>query len=58
VLAETPEIFGAEHLLVRRSRNKQVAEKLLSYIKKYKEYLKRFGSDFDDNPSPGNKEGG
>jgi len=58
VLAETPEIFGAEHLLVKRARNKQVAEKLLSYILKYKEYLKRFGSGFDDNPSPGNKQGG
>ena len=58
VLAETPEIFGAEHLLVRRARNRQVAEKLLGYIRKYKEYLNRFGGSFDDNPSPGNKEGG
>lgn len=58
VLAETPEIFGAEHLLVRRARNREVAEKLLSYIRKYKEYLSRFGGSFDDNPSPGNKEGG
>jgi altronate hydrolase len=58
VLAETPEIFGAEHLLVKRARNKQVAEKLLSYIQEYKNYLKRFGSGFDDNPSPGNKQGG
>jgi altronate hydrolase len=58
VLAETPEIFGAEHLLVRRARNREVAEKLLSYIRKYKEYLNRFGGSFDDNPSPGNKEGG
>ena len=58
VLAETPEIFGAEHLLVKRARNKQVAEKLLGYIRKYKEYLRQFGSGFDDNPSPGNKQGG
>ena len=58
VLAETPEIFGAEHLLVKRARNKQVAEKLLSCIREYKEYLKRFGCGFDDNPSPGNKQGG
>jgi altronate hydrolase len=58
VLAETPEIFGAEHLLVKRARNKQVADKLLSCIQKYKDYLKQFGSDFDDNPSPGNKQGG
>ena len=58
VLAETPEIFGAEHLLVKRARNKQVAEKLLSCIQKYKEYLNRFACSFDDNPSPGNKQGG
>jgi altronate hydrolase len=58
VLAETPEIFGAEHLLVRRARNREVAEKLLSCVRQYKEYFNRFGSGFDDNPSPGNKAGG
>jgi altronate hydrolase len=59
VLAETTEIFGAEHLLIRRARNRQVAEKLLSCIRNYKQYLNRFeGSSFDDNPSPGNKAGG
>ena len=58
VLAETPEIFGAEHLLVKRARNRRVAERLLDHIRKYKDYLKQFGSGFDDNPSPGNKEGG
>ena len=58
VLAETTEIFGAEHLLVRRARNRQVAERLLGFVKGYKQYLTRFGGSFDDNPSPGNKEGG
>ncbi len=58
VLAETTEIFGAEHLLVRRARNRQVAEKLLSMIAAYKRYLLRFEGSFDDNPSPGNKAGG
>jgi len=58
VLAETPEIFGAEHLMVRRARNRQVAEKLLAQIDSYKQYLARFGASFDDNPSPGNKAGG
>jgi len=58
VLAETTEIFGAEHLLVRRARNRQVAERLLGFVKGYKQYLVRFGGSFDDNPSPGNKEGG
>jgi altronate hydrolase len=58
VLAETPEIFGAEHLLVRRCRNRATAERLLEMIRRYKQYLARFGGSFDDNPSPGNKEGG
>jgi altronate hydrolase len=58
VLAETTEIFGAEHLLVRRARNRQVAEKLLQCIRSYKRYLSRFEGSFDDNPSPGNKAGG
>ncbi len=58
VLAETTEIFGAEHLLVKRARNRAVAEKLLGFVDGYKTYLSRFGGSFDDNPSPGNKEGG
>jgi altronate hydrolase len=58
VLAETTEIFGAEHLLVKRARNREVAEKLLGFVRGYKAYLNRFGGSFDDNPSPGNKEGG
>jgi altronate hydrolase len=58
VLAETTEIFGAEHLLVRRARNRAVAEKLLGFVRGYKDYLRKFGGSFDDNPSPGNKEGG
>src|SRR5207247_7070677 len=57
VLAETTEIFGAEHLLVRRARNRQVAERLLSFARGYKEDLNRFGGSFDDHPSPGNKRG-
>jgi altronate hydrolase len=58
VLAETTEIFGAEHLLVRRARNRATAEKLLGFIAAYKRYLNQFGGSFNDNPSPGNKEGG
>jgi len=58
VLAETTEIIGAEHLLVKRARNRAVGEKLLEMIRGYKRYLNQFGGSFDDNPSPGNKEGG
>jgi altronate hydrolase len=58
VLAETTEIFGAEHLLLRRARNAEVAQKLLARIDQYKRYLGQFGGSFNDNPSPGNKDGG
>lgn len=58
VLAETTEIFGAEHLLVRRARNAAIASKLLATVGQYKRYLRQFGGSFNDNPSPGNKEGG
>jgi altronate hydrolase len=43
---------------VKRARNREIAEKLLGCIRRYKEYLARFQGSFDDNPSPGNKEGG
>ncbi|HXE12665.1 MAG TPA: altronate dehydratase family protein [Bryobacteraceae bacterium] len=58
VLAETTEIFGAEHLLFRRARNEEIAKKLLHCVDGYKAYLRQFGGSFDDNPSPGNKAGG
>lgn len=58
VLAETTEIFGAEHLLVRRARSSEVARRLLDQVESYKRYLRQFGGSFNDNPSPGNKEGG
>ena len=59
VLAETTEIFGAEHLLLARARTPDIARKLLGCVEKYKRYLRQFeGSSFNDNPSPGNKEGG
>ncbi len=58
VLAETTEIFGAEHLLLNRARNREVAQKLIGYVNGYKRYLAQFGSSHDDNPSPGNKRGG
>jgi altronate hydrolase len=58
VLAETTEIFGAESLLLRRAVSREVAEKLLECVRGYKRYLAQFGGSFDDNPTPGNKEGG
>ena len=58
VLAETPEIYGAEHLLTRRAVNRAVGEKLIERICWWEEYCKRNGGEMNNNPSPGNKAGG
>lgn len=58
VLGETTEIYGAEHLLVRRAVSREVAEKLLGLIEWWKRYTSVLGAEIDNNPSPGNKEGG
>ncbi len=58
VLSETPEIYGAEHLLTRRAASPEIAEKLIGRIDWWKEYTSRSGSQMDNNPSVGNKAGG
>lgn len=58
ILSETPEIYGAEHLLIRRAVSREVGEKLLALIKWWEEYTVRRGAKMDNNPSPGNKAGG
>jgi altronate hydrolase len=58
ILAETPEIYGAEQLLVRRARSEAVARKLLDRIAWWETYLARHGARMDHNPSPGNLVGG
>jgi altronate hydrolase len=58
ILSETPEIYGAEHLLTRRAVSPAVAEKLLERIRWWEEYTERNGGEMNNNPSPGNKAGG
>ncbi len=58
VLAETPEIYGAEHLLTRRAVNRAVGEKLVERIRWWEDYTRRNGGEMNNNPSPGNKAGG
>ena len=58
VLAETPEIYGAEHLLTARAIDKNVGEKLVGMIKWWEDYTARNLGSMDNNPSPGNKKGG
>lgn len=58
VLAETPEIYGAEHLLTRRAVSREVGEKLVGLVKWWENHVRLHGATIDNNPSPGNKEGG
>jgi altronate hydrolase len=58
VLSETPEIYGAEHLLTRRARTRQVGEKLVEIIRWWQDYCAKHAGSMDNNPSPGNKAGG
>lgn len=58
ILAETPEIYGAEHLLTRRAVSREVGEKLIERIRWWEEYTRRNGGEMNNNPSPGNKAGG
>jgi arabinonate dehydratase len=58
ILSETPEIYGAEHLLTRRAVNRTVGEKLVERIRWWEAYCERNSGAMNNNPSPGNKAGG
>jgi len=58
ILSETPETYGAEHLLTRRAVSRDVGEKLVGLMRWWEDYTAREGAEMDANPSPGNKAGG
>ena len=58
ILAETPEIYGAEHLLIERAINHEIVDKLIKQIEWWKNYASINSSSLDNNPTPGNKKGG
>ncbi len=58
VLAETPEVYGAEHLLTARAKDRATGEKLIDLIHWWEDYTAKAGGSMDNNPSPGNKKGG
>ena len=58
ILSETPEIYGAEHLLINRANNQITADKLIEKLKWWKHYTSINNSSMDNNPAPGNKKGG
>jgi altronate hydrolase len=58
ILSETPETYGAEHLLTRRAVSPDVGEKLVALMRWWEDYTRREGAEMNANPSPGNKAGG
>ncbi len=58
ILSETPETYGAEHLLTRRATTRETGEKLVALMRWWEDYTKREGAEMNANPSPGNKAGG
>lgn len=58
ILTEVPEMFGAETILMNRSKDRQTFEKTVDLINNFKKYFMRYGEEIDSNPSPGNKAGG
>lgn len=58
ILSETPEIYGAEHLLTRRAVSPAVGAKLIERIRWWEAYCARMDASMDNNPSAGNKAGG
>src|SRR3954467_3487345 len=58
ILSETPEIYGAEHLLTRRAVSREVGEKLIERVHWWEEHARRHNCSINNNPSHGNKEGG
>ena len=58
ILSETPEIYGAEHLLTRRAATPEIGRKLVDLIHWWEDYCARNGGEMNNNPSPGNKAGG
>ncbi|GAC1320516.1 MAG: altronate dehydratase family protein [Collimonas sp.] len=58
ILSETPEIYGAEHLLTRRATTPDIANKLLARVRWWEDYCVRQNAEMNNNPSAGNKAGG
>lgn len=58
ILSETPEIYGAEHLLTRRAASEKVGQKLIDRIHWWEDYCARNQGEMNNNPSAGNKAGG
>jgi altronate hydrolase len=58
VLSEVPEMFGAENVLLQRAVDAGISDATVQLVNAFREYFHRHGERIDENPSPGNKDGG
>jgi len=58
ILTEIPEMFGAERLLMARTRDEATFDRLIALVNDFKRYFLDHGEPISENPSPGNVEGG
>ena len=58
LLTEVPEMFGAERALLGRATSREVAVRATAMVNDFRDYFRRYGEPIDENPSPGNKQGG
>ena len=58
ILGETPEIYGAEHLLTRRAKSEAIGRKLVDRVKWWENYTAKHNAEINNNPTPGNAKGG
>lgn len=58
IMTEVPEMFGAEHILMERSKDEKTKDDIINMVNNFKQYFITHGESVSENPSPGNKEGG
>jgi len=58
ILTEVPEMFGAEEVLLDRAADAKISSETIHLVNSFREYFQRHNEPIDENPSPGNKEGG
>ena len=58
LLSEVPEMFGAEPVLLARATDANARHGVIDLVNCFRDYFRRYNQPIDENPSPGNKDGG
>lgn len=58
LLSEVPEMFGAEQVLLDRAADEATFRGTIDLVNNFRAYFRKHNEPIDENPSPGNKDGG